>query len=86
MCLVAAAISPSVQKPTSSPPSFAGPAGGKSLGAQRKKRLHNFTMLHGYSHNVNGLKNTQDDKLEDLANAITDNNITFCCVQETWLS
>eukprot|EP00957_Ditylum_brightwellii_P192903 14687927-Ditylum_brightwellii.AAC.1 len=28
----------------------------------------------------------QDDKLANLANAITENNITFCCIQETWLS
>eukprot|EP00957_Ditylum_brightwellii_P055105 4177026-Ditylum_brightwellii.AAC.1 len=43
-------------------------------------------MLHGYSHNVNGLKTTQDDKLENLANALAGDDITFCCLQETWLS
>eukprot|EP00957_Ditylum_brightwellii_P116995 8924020-Ditylum_brightwellii.AAC.1 len=50
-----------------------------------KKQLCNFIVLHIYSHNVNGLKSTQDDKLENLANALAAEDITFCCLQETWL-
>eukprot|EP00957_Ditylum_brightwellii_P208831 15359108-Ditylum_brightwellii.AAC.1 len=67
-----------------SPPSFAGPAGGKSLGVPHKKWLCNFTHLHGYSHNAQGLKD--DLKIERLAHALTLRNISFCCLQETWLS
>eukprot|EP00957_Ditylum_brightwellii_P005555 425918-Ditylum_brightwellii.AAC.1 len=49
----------------------------------RTPKPRDFTALHGYSHNVNGLK--QDDKLERLADSIAAKGITFCCLQETWL-
>eukprot|EP00957_Ditylum_brightwellii_P054211 4106100-Ditylum_brightwellii.AAC.1 len=50
-----------------------------------KKKWHcNITVLQGYNHNVNGLK--QDLKIEQLCQAFWDDNIDFGCLQETWLS
>eukprot|EP00957_Ditylum_brightwellii_P032117 2435595-Ditylum_brightwellii.AAC.1 len=52
---------------------------------QRKKIWHrNITVLQGYNHNVNGLK--QELKIKRLCQAFWDDNIDFGCLQETWLS
>eukprot|EP00957_Ditylum_brightwellii_P045909 3482507-Ditylum_brightwellii.AAC.1 len=49
----------------------------------RKHRHRNITLLQGYNHNVNSLK--QDLKIEQLCQAFQEQLINFGCLQETWL-
>eukprot|EP00957_Ditylum_brightwellii_P084591 6432391-Ditylum_brightwellii.AAC.1 len=49
-----------------------------------KRWHHSITVLQGYNHNVNGLK--EDLKIEHLCQAFYEEQIDFGCPQETWLS
>eukprot|EP00957_Ditylum_brightwellii_P086763 6602265-Ditylum_brightwellii.AAC.1 len=49
-----------------------------------KNRHCNITVLQGYNHNINGLK--QDLKIKHLCQAFYEERIDFGCLQETLLA
>eukprot|EP00957_Ditylum_brightwellii_P113847 8679438-Ditylum_brightwellii.AAC.1 len=53
----------------------------KQHGGSCKSWYSNITVLQGYNHNVNGLK--QDLKIERLCQAFYQEHINFGCLQET---